>query len=142
MVEMQEAQEAVSLVKRFLEALERRDLEAAVSMLAPEAKIVFPGAQSFKNLGELVAFARQRYQWIGKTLEQIESLNTAEGGVVVYVIGKLHGLNRHGFEFSGVRFIDRFVVKNGLIISQEVWNDLAETGVLNWQGEANGFPFA
>jgi hypothetical protein len=46
-------------------------------------------------------------------------------------MGTLYGLNNFGIEFAGVRYIDRFVVEGGLIVSQEVWNDLAESGVLN-----------
>jgi hypothetical protein len=49
---------------------------------------------------------------------------------IVYVIGTLYGVNRQGVSFSNVRFIDRFVLRNGLIYQQDVWNDLAESGVL------------
>ena len=40
--------------------------------------------------------------------------------------------NRCSAEFApGIRYIDRFVIRNGLIIRQDVWNDLAESGVLD-----------
>jgi hypothetical protein len=39
----------------------------------------------------------------------------------------LHGENLHGVQFEGVRYI---VVQGGKITSQQVWNDLAESGVL------------
>jgi len=32
--------------------------------------------------------------------------------------------------FEGVRFVDRFEVAGGLLTRQDVWNDLAESGVL------------
>jgi hypothetical protein len=43
----------------------------------------------------------------------------------------LYGENLQGVAFEGIRYVDVFVIKNGLIIEQRVWNDLAETGVLN-----------
>ena len=66
-----------------------------------------------------------------KEFEQIDTAVLPQGGVVVYVMGTLSGLNNFGVDFAGVRFIDRFVVEDGLIVSQEVWNDLSESGVLN-----------
>lgn len=128
---MMSSQEAADTVRRFLEALEDRDLEAASSMLAPGASIVFPGARPFADLNEIVAWARQRYQWVRKTIERIDSVSLGEGEIVVYVSGQLYGVNLNGVEFAGVRFIDRFSLRDGLILSQEVWNDLAETKVLD-----------
>jgi hypothetical protein len=45
---------------------------------------------------------------------------------VVYCHGTLEGCWLDGTAFSGVRFIDRFLVQGGLLVSQDVWNDLAE----------------
>ncbi|MFQ5858932.1 MAG: nuclear transport factor 2 family protein [Anaerolineae bacterium] len=128
---MEDTQAAVSLVKRYLRTLESRSLDTASSMLAHGATIVFPGASTFQNLDEVVAHARERYQWVRKTFEHVNSMSLPEGETVVYVTGRLHGVNLHGVEFSGVRFVDRFVLREGMIVSQEVWNDLAETGVLD-----------
>jgi ketosteroid isomerase-like protein len=123
--------EAAALVKRFLKAMENRDLTAAGTMIAKDAKIIFPGGKAFKSQQDMVAAARGRYQWIKKEFEQIDTAVLARGRVVVYAMGTLYGLNNFGIEFAGVRYIDRFVVEGGLIVSQEVWNDLAESGVLN-----------
>lgn len=128
---MKNFQEAETVVRRFLAALEAREMETAAGMLAPGAKIVFPGPQPFKNLDDLIPFARQRYQWVRKTIEGVDTASLPGGEIVVYVRGQLYGLNLHEEEFSGVRFIDRFVLKDGLIMSQEVWNDLAESRVLD-----------
>ena len=49
--------------------------------------------------------------------------------VAVYVTGTLHGERPDGTPFEGIRFIDRFEVKAGKILKQDVWNDLAEAGV-------------
>jgi hypothetical protein len=122
--------EAAALVKKFLTAMEDRDLETANTIIAPDAKIVFPGGKVFDNQEEMVTAARGRYQRIKKEFAQIDTAVLPQGGVVVYVMGTLYGLNNFGVNFAGVRYIDRFVVEDGLIVSQEVWNDLSEPGVL------------
>lgn len=122
--------EAAALVKRFLKAMENRDLAATDTMIATDAKIIFPGGKAFKNQQDMVAAARGRYQWIKKEIEQIDTAVLSQGRVVVYVLGTLHGRNNFGVDFAGVRYIDRFEVEDGLIVSQQVWNDLAESGAL------------
>jgi ketosteroid isomerase-like protein len=123
--------EAAALVKKFLGAMENRDLAAASTMMAEDAIIVFPGGRVFNNQEEMVTAARNRYQWIKKKFEQVDTAILPRGRVAVYVMGTLYGLNNFGVDFTGVRYIDRFEVEDGLIVSQEVWNDLAESGVLN-----------
>ena len=122
--------EAAALVKQFLKAMENRDLAAAGTMIAKDAKIIFPGGKAFKSQQDMVAAARDRYQWIKKKFEQVDTAVLPQGRVVVYAMGTLYGRNNFGIDFAGVRYIDRFVVEGGLIVSQEVWNDLSESGVL------------
>ena len=109
--------------------MEARDLEKAEAMMAPDARITFPGGAVYSSQAEMVQGSRGRYQWIKKTFDQADGLEDDEG-FVVYVIGRLSGVNRHGVPFVNIRFIDRFVIQEGLIIRQDVWNDLAESGVL------------
>lgn len=121
--------EATQLVKRFLRTMEERDLATAEAMMAPGAEIIFPGGRRFASQREMVEASRGRYQWVKKSFDRIDVYQEADSQVV-YVLGALHGVNRHGVPFSDVRYIDRFVIKNGRIARQEVWNDLAECGVL------------
>jgi len=125
-----ESQEVVNLVKQFLRTMEARDLDRAEKMMAPGAKITFPGGKEFSSQREMVMGSRGRYQWVKKSFDQIDAQKVGDS-VVVYVMGTLHGVNKNGVSFSNVRYIDRFVVKNGLIDQQDVWNDLAESGVLD-----------
>ena len=127
---MNKKQTPETLVLAFLKALENRDMISAKALLAPNVTITFPGTAPFTQLDDLLPFARQRYQWIKKQIEGVDTVNPGQGEMVVYVRGCLYGLNLHNVEFSDVRFIDRFVVKDGLIVSHEVWNDLAESDVL------------
>jgi hypothetical protein len=123
--------EAAARVKKFLEAMANRDLAAAGTMIAKDAKIIFPGGLEFKSQQDMVDAARGRYKWIKKAFEQIDTALLPGGRIAVYVMGTLYGCNKFGVDFTGVRFIDRFEVEKGLIVSQQVWNDLAESGVLN-----------
>jgi hypothetical protein len=123
------AEEAINLVKRFLQLMEARDLMAAEVLMSPQASITFPGDKHFTSQNEMIAASRDRYQWVKKTFNHAEAL-ISEERQIVYIMGTLYGVNRHGVSFSGVRYIDRFVLRDGLIIQQDVWNDLAETSVL------------
>lgn len=124
-----DSNEAIELVIHFLRSMEARDLETAEAMMAPSAKITFPGNKIFSSQYDVVEFSRDRYRWIKKTFDKIENL-FLDNTWIVYVMGTLYGINRHGIHFSNIRYMDRFVIKNGLISQQDVWNDLAESGVL------------
>ena len=125
-----DAEEAVDLVKRFLRLMEVRDLDMAEVMMAPGAAITFPGGNSFSSQRQMVEASRGRYQWVKKTFDRVDVLDE-DDVQIVYVMGTLYGVNRHGMSFSGVRYIDRFVIEKGLIARQDVWNDLAESSVLD-----------
>lgn len=113
------------VVRDYLAAMERRDLAAAEAFLAPGFTMRFPGDRVFQQLAELIEWGGTRYQSIGKSIERVDVCPAATGAVV-YCYGTLHGRWPEGGEFSGIRFIDRFEVSDGLLVSQDVWNDLAE----------------
>ena len=117
--------DARDTVRRFLQTMEARDLETARSFLAPDFSMEFPGGQRFASLEELVQWSATRYRSVRKRYECFDAL--ADGGaVVVYCCGTLSGVWPEGTAFSGIRFIDRFVVRDGRLEDQQVWNDLAE----------------
>ena len=124
-----QASAAVEVVTDFLRLLEKRDLVAAARYVAPDVDIVFPGDRHFGDLEALVESAGKRYRNVAKNIELVDSIsNGAES--VVYVIGRLSGVDASGAGFEDIRFIDRLVVKDGLITDHQVWNDLAENGVV------------
>ena len=106
--------------------MEERELETASRYLAAEFCMTFPGGARFTQPAQLVAWARTRYRNVGKTIDRFDECSN-ETESVVFCHGTLHGTWLDGKPFSGIRFIDRFTLKNGLITSQQVWNDLAET---------------
>ena len=106
--------------------MERRDLPAAKSLLAPGFFMLFPGAVRFDTLEALVEWAKPRYKRALKTYERFDVAPQPDGISAVYCFGTLHGELNDGSAFSGVRFIDRFTVRAGKLVDQMVWNDLAE----------------
>jgi ketosteroid isomerase-like protein len=116
---------ATRLVARYLRAMERRDLDAARAMQAPGFTMTFPGANRFTELDDLIAWSRPRYRNIRKQFERFDEAPTPDG-TAVYSVGTLHGEWPDGSPVDGVRYIDRFTVKDGLLADQNVWNDMAE----------------
>ena len=115
-----------ALVRDYLAAMERRDLDAAGAMLAPGFHMVFPGGTRFDSLEQLVQSAKGRYRSAKKTFERCDVMPQSDGSAVVYCLGTLYGELLSGQSYAGIRYIDRFTVKDGMLIDQMVWNDMAE----------------
>ena len=113
--------DAEKTVRAYLDAMERRDLAAAKALLAPGFYMVFPGNKRFDSLEQLVDWAKGRYR---RALKKYDLYETS--GNTVYCFGTLYGELLDGTPYSGIRFIDRFTVKDGRLVVQMVWNDMAE----------------
>lgn len=76
---------------------------------------------------ECAAFNATRYRWVKK---RVDATETVAGGTpestVVYSLGTLHGEWPDGTPFEGNRYVDRYVLRQGLITQMDVWNDSAE----------------
>ncbi len=118
----------IDVVRSYLAASGERRLEEATRYLASDAVLVFPQGR-FRDLDEMTSAMAGRYRSIGKKHDTWETMASGDD-VVVVTTGRLHGVNTRGVAFEGIRFCDRFVVRNHLIVEQHVWNDLAESGVL------------
>lgn len=120
----------ITTISNFLRLLEARDLEAASAHLAPNVTITFPGGRTFADLEEQVASSAGRFRGVRKTFDRFDV--SADGDrTIVYVFGTLSGEAIDGTPFSGVRYLDRFELVDDRIVDQKVWNDLAESGVLD-----------
>ena len=117
---------ASETVRAYLAAMESRDLETASSFLAEGFKMTFPGNVCFSTPKELASWGRDRYRFVKKTYDGFDEM-LSDGAALVYCYGTLRGEWPDGTEFFGIRFIDRFEVKNRLLLDQRVWNDLAES---------------
>jgi phenylpyruvate tautomerase PptA (4-oxalocrotonate tautomerase family) len=113
------------LVQNYLTAMEQRQLEIAQSYLSDNFVMTFPGSVEFSSLSQLVEWSRSRYRFVKKTLDSVTVAYEMEG-TQVFVVGTLAGEWPDGSAFKNVRFIDRFEVRDDLLVRQDVWNDLAE----------------
>ena len=113
------------LVRRFLTAMEARDLTQAQSMLAEGFVMQFPGTTPMTTLTELLAWAAPRYKFVRKTYAGFDVVDGSSANVV-YCHGTLSGEWPDGTAFSDIRFIDRFEVSGCRITRQDVWNDIAD----------------
>lgn len=120
-----ELQNAINLVKNFLSAMENRNLILAKSFLGDNFKLIFPKNQIFFSLEEVIFWGQKRYNWVKKNYDHFDSLIT-KNTIIVYCYGTLYGEWLNGNRFSEIRFIDRFTIKDGKLLDQLVWNDLAE----------------
>jgi hypothetical protein len=128
---------AADLVERFLEASMVPDPEAAARCISPELVITFTGGRVFHHPRESTAFNATRYAWVKKRMERSD-VAPGDGETIVYNIGTLYGAWPDGTLFEGNRYVDRFVVRGGLIVAMSVWNDSAER-ILARMGSDQGY---
>lgn len=112
-------------IDRFIQAVNAGDAEAAQRCLAPQGRLVFPGPVAFQRVADFLALSGPRYQRVRYTYGAME-LAQSEGRSVVYAQGVVDGVFADGRAFHGVRYIDRFEIQDGLILSKEVWSDMAD----------------
>ncbi len=119
------------VVDEFLRLVMIPDPDSARRYTAPGMKIRFTGGRPMKDPADTTAFNKARYQWVKKRIERTETVTLstqpgAPGETVVYSLGTLYGQWPDGTPFEGNRYVDRYVVSNGLITEMDVWNDSAE----------------
>ena len=109
----------------FLRSMEARDLASAQACTAPGFTMQFPGATSFTDFAELLAWSRQRYASVRKSFDRIDVAHK-DGVDVVYISGTLSGTWLDNTTFRDIRYLDCFDIKDGRIVRQVVWNDMGE----------------
>ena len=76
---------------------------------------------------DAAAFNAKRYKWVKKRFLRTDAaLDPETGDVHVYNTGHLYGEWPDGTPFDGNRYMDIFTVRDGKIVSTDVWNDSAE----------------
>ena len=115
------------IVNEYLRLHMLPDPIAAAAFVAPDIRIRFTGNRPMTQPGDTSAFNAKRYAWVKKKIERTE---VVAGGTpdetVVYSLGTLYGAWPDGTAFEGNRYVDRYVVRHGLIVQMDVWNDSAE----------------
>ena len=117
--------DAAAIVERFLAASMIPDPTAAAVYIAADLKITFTGGRVFHHPRQTAAFNATRYAWVKKKMERSDVV-PGDTETIVYNVGTLYGAWPDGTLFDGNRYVDRFVVRDGLIVDMQVWNDSAE----------------
>lgn len=117
-----------ALVDAYLQLCEDREIDKASAFLDPEIRIEFPGNRVHRSLHELFSAAVSDYTWVRKRRTRYFEGVSGNDAVVVSM-GGLYGVDLEGHPFDNVRYIDTFVIRDGLIREQLVWNDLAKEGI-------------
>jgi hypothetical protein len=118
---------AAAVVDEYLRRLMIPDPDAARELVSPELRIRFTGGREMRDPAQCAAFNAGRYAWVKKRIEATEVVSGAsDDHAVVYSRGTLYGAWPDGTPFEGNRYVDRYVVRHGLITQMDVWNDSAE----------------
>jgi len=104
-----------ALVRRYLDAIESRDLDTARACLAEGFHMTFPGGKKMTALSELVAWSGTHYANVRKTYTRFDVAPSLEGPAV-YRHGTLAGEWLDGNGFEGTRFVDRFSVRGNKLL--------------------------
>lgn len=116
-----------ALVDEYLRILMIPDPDSARRMVAPDLAIRFTGGRAMRDPSECAAFNATRYSWVKKRVESTEVVAGAtRDHAIVYSRGTLYGAWPDGTAFEGNRYVDRYVIRDGLIVQMDVWNDSAE----------------
>jgi hypothetical protein len=120
-----ESRRDAETVRAYLEASMVPDPETAQRYVAAPLRLTFTGGRKFSHPREATAFNAGRYKWVKKKMGQMDVVPGPER-TIVYSVGTLYGEWPDGTPFEGNRYVDRFVVENGVIVETDVWNDSAE----------------
>lgn len=118
---------AKAIVETYLERSMIPDPVGAAEFVSDDFQIVFTGGRQFSVPADCTAFNAKRYAWVKKKFLRTDAaLDSETGDVHVYNTGYLYGEWKDGTAFETNRYMDKFVVRGGKIVSTDVWNDSAE----------------
>ena len=117
--------EARSVVHAFIQAVNERDLEATRAATGPGLTMTFPGNTEMHSIDEFFTWVAGRSP---KSAYLYDTIDVIEDGdaLVAYASGSVEGETVSGLAFSGVRVIDRFVIRKGKVVQKEAWSDMAD----------------
>lgn len=121
-----EAEHDLAAVKAYLDASMAPDPVRAATYVAKGFVARFTGGRVFDSPSGPTGFNAVRYRWVKKRIERYDVVPGGTDGTIVYSLGYLYGEWPDGTPFDHNRYVDRFVVRDGLIIETDVWNDSAE----------------
>ena len=117
--------DALDLVRAFLACMDARDLAGAARHLGPGFSMTFPGPNSFDSLEAFADWGKGRYRSARNRFDRFDVVEDGED-IVIYAVGGVSGTFGDGTDFDDVRFVDRFIVRDGAIVRMEAWSDIAD----------------
>ncbi|SMO56605.1 nuclear transport factor 2 family protein [Paracoccus laeviglucosivorans] len=121
----QQSERDLSAVKEYLDATMAPDPQRAAKVVAPGFVCRFTGNRKFDAPDGPTGFNAARYKWVKKRIERYDVV-PGDRQTIIYSLGYLYGEWPDGTAFDNNRYVDRFVVQDGLILETDVWNDSAE----------------
>ena len=92
---------AIEVVKKFLDAMGKRDFATMETVIAPNFKMTVTGGSVFTHPREFAAQSKGRQKSAIKTTDRYDEIPTANG-MIVYSIGSMAGEWNNGTTYSGV----------------------------------------
>lgn len=120
--------EPAAIVDAYLQHCEDRELDAASRFLAPDVRMQFPGGVEHTALADMVATPKP-YAWVRKHRDRFLVGAPTGDSTTVVSLGRLYGERLDGTAFDDVRYADVFILRDGLIVEQLVYNDLSVAGI-------------
>jgi hypothetical protein len=117
--------EARSVVRAFILAVNERNVEAARAATGPGLKMTFPGNTVMHSIDEFFTWVAGRSPKSAYLYDTVDVLEDRDA-LVAYASGSVVGETVSGLSFSGVRVIDKFVIRNGKVVEKEAWSDMAD----------------
>lgn len=118
---------AAEIVDEDLRLLMIPEPDAARRYVAPDLQIRLTGGQVMRAPDGCAAFNATRYRWVKKRVDHTDAVaGGSHEQTVVDSLGTLHGKWPDGSPFKGNRYVDRFIVRIGLLAQMDLWNNSAE----------------
>lgn len=114
------------LIRRYLDAMQAGDIAMVEELSTPDATLEYPGARRFASPAALFAWSTGRHSWVRHDFQHVDPAAGGDDDDIVYVSGTLAGAWMSGKAFDGIRFIYRFVVRDGRVHETRLWSDVAE----------------
>lgn len=117
--------EARKVVEKFIKGVNERDGGVVRALSSPQLHMTFPGGIIIRSVDEFFEWLASRSPRSAYDYANIDVV-TLDDCAVAYASGKMDGVTAGGVEFTNVRVMDKFVIRDGLVVAKEAWSDMAE----------------
>jgi hypothetical protein len=117
--------EARRVVEQFIKGVNERDGDAVRAFASPDIHMTFPGGIVIRSVEAFFEWVAGRSPQSVYVYDVIDVVNLPDQ-TVAYASGQVEGVTVSGLAFTGVRVIDKFVIRDGLVVAKEAWSDMAE----------------